>query len=30
MREDQEGWKQSKQFKEAFSMDVGVEFLGVW
>ncbi|KAI9430249.1 hypothetical protein BJY52DRAFT_1232453 [Lactarius psammicola] len=29
-RDDKDGWKQSKQFKEAFSMDVGVEFLGVW
>ena len=29
-RDDKDGWKQSKQFKEAFSMDIGVEFLGVW
>ncbi|KAH8990234.1 hypothetical protein EDB92DRAFT_1865077 [Lactarius akahatsu] len=28
--DNKDGWKQSKQFKEAFSMDVGVEFLGVW
>ncbi|KAH9055195.1 hypothetical protein EDB87DRAFT_1688475 [Lactarius vividus] len=28
--DDKDGWKQSKQFKDAFSMDVGVEFLGVW
>jgi hypothetical protein len=29
-RDDKEGWKQSKQFKEAFSIDIRVEFLGVW
>jgi len=29
-RDDKIGWKQSKQFKEAFSMDIRVEFLGVW
>ena len=28
--DDEEGWKQSKKFKEAFSIDVAVEFLGVW
>ena len=29
-RDDKDGWKQSRQFKEAFSIDIGVEFLGVW
>ncbi|KAI9439734.1 hypothetical protein H4582DRAFT_1942482 [Lactarius indigo] len=29
-RDNKGGWEQSKQFKEAFSMDVEVEFLGVW
>ncbi|KAF8269883.1 hypothetical protein EI94DRAFT_1681284 [Lactarius quietus] len=29
-RDDKAGWQQSKQFKEAFSMDIRVEFLGVW
>jgi len=29
-KEDEEGWKQSRKFKEAFSIDVVVEFLGVW
>ncbi|KAI9463186.1 hypothetical protein BJY52DRAFT_1221680 [Lactarius psammicola] len=29
-KDDEEGWKQSRQFKEAFSIDVAVEFLGVW
>ena len=29
-RDDKDGWEQSKQFKEAFSMDVRIEFIGVW
>lgn len=29
-REDEFGWKQSKQFKKAFSVDVRVDFLGAW
>ncbi len=29
-QDDDEGWKQSRQFKETFSVDVAVEFLGVW
>ena len=29
-KDDEEGWKQSRKFKEAFSIDVVVEFLGVW
>ncbi|KAH9055196.1 hypothetical protein EDB87DRAFT_1688477 [Lactarius vividus] len=29
-QDDEEGWKQSRKFKEAFSIDVTVEFLGVW
>ncbi|PFH47921.1 hypothetical protein AMATHDRAFT_6303 [Amanita thiersii Skay4041] len=27
---DETGWKQANAFKKAFSMDVDVEFLGVW
>ncbi|KAF8506456.1 hypothetical protein JB92DRAFT_2961559 [Gautieria morchelliformis] len=29
-RTDETGWKQSTAFKKAFSMDVDIEFLGVW
>lgn len=29
-REDEKGWKQSTAFKKAFSIDVDVDFLGVW
>jgi hypothetical protein len=29
-REDELGWKQSGAFKQAFSIDVDIEFLGVW
>ncbi|KAH9167852.1 hypothetical protein EDB89DRAFT_1995238 [Lactarius sanguifluus] len=29
-QDDEEGWKQSRKFKDAFSIDVAVEFLGVW
>ncbi|KAI0053464.1 hypothetical protein FA95DRAFT_1531273 [Auriscalpium vulgare] len=29
-REDEIGWKQSTAFKKAFSVDVEIEFLGVW
>ncbi|KAJ7360956.1 hypothetical protein DFH08DRAFT_1074064 [Mycena albidolilacea] len=29
-REDEKGWKQSMAFKKAFSIDVDIEFLGVW
>ncbi|KAJ2914726.1 hypothetical protein MD484_g5704, partial [Candolleomyces efflorescens] len=29
-RPDATGWKQSNAFKKAFSIDVGIEFLGVW
>ncbi|KAF5337742.1 hypothetical protein D9758_016028 [Tetrapyrgos nigripes] len=29
-REDARGWKQASAFKKAFSIDVDVEFLGVW
>ncbi|KAA1467854.1 hypothetical protein DENSPDRAFT_833006 [Dentipellis sp. KUC8613] len=29
-REDSTGWKQSTAFKKAFSIDVEIEFLGVW
>lgn len=27
---DAYGWKQSNEFKKAFSIDVDIEFLGVW
>lgn len=29
-RTDETGWKQSTAFKKAFSIDVDIEFLGVW
>ncbi|KAI6104529.1 hypothetical protein EDD16DRAFT_1695976 [Pisolithus croceorrhizus] len=29
-KDDQEGWEQSTAFKKAFSIDVDVEFVGVW
>jgi uncharacterized protein (DUF2235 family) len=29
-RDDPIGWKQSTQFKKAFSVDVNIEFVGVW
>lgn len=29
-RNDQTGWDQSKAFKKAFSIDVEIEFVGVW
>ncbi|THH20515.1 hypothetical protein EW146_g858 [Bondarzewia mesenterica] len=29
-RDDEEGWRQSNAFKKAFSVDVEIEFLGVW
>ena len=29
-REDDLGWEQSNQFKKAFSVDVDIEFVGVW
>ena len=29
-RTDRIGWEQSTAFKEAFSVDVKIEFLGVW
>ena len=29
-REDKAGWDQSTAFKKAFSVDVEVEFIGVW
>ncbi|KAK7464107.1 hypothetical protein VKT23_006271 [Stygiomarasmius scandens] len=29
-REDEQGWKQASAFKKAFSIDVDIEFLGVW
>ncbi|KAJ7214996.1 hypothetical protein GGX14DRAFT_609977 [Mycena pura] len=29
-RKDKKGWNQSKLFKRAFSIDVDIEFLGVW
>ncbi|KAI0268250.1 hypothetical protein BC834DRAFT_683471 [Gloeopeniophorella convolvens] len=29
-RDDDVGWRQSKVFKRAFSVDVEIEFLGVW
>ncbi len=29
-RTDQLGWKQSTAFKKAFSIDVDIEFIGVW
>ncbi|KAF7293119.1 Zn(2)-C6 fungal-type domain-containing protein [Mycena kentingensis (nom. inval.)] len=29
-KDDEAGWKQSTAFKKAFSIDVDIEFLGVW
>ena len=29
-QDDAFGWKQSNAFKKAFSVDVDIEFLGVW
>ncbi len=29
-RTDNVGWEQSKAFKKAFSVDVEIEFVGVW
>ena len=29
-RDDDEGWNQSIVFKKAFSIDVEIEFVGVW
>jgi hypothetical protein len=29
-RDDKVGWDQSNAFKKAFSIDVEIEFLGVW
>lgn len=29
-RTDEVGWKQSTAFKKAFSIDVDIEFVGVW
>ena len=29
-REDASGWKQSRAFKKTFSIDVQIEFIGVW
>ncbi|KAI6017467.1 hypothetical protein EDC04DRAFT_478799 [Pisolithus marmoratus] len=29
-KDDDEGWKQSTAFKKAFSIDVDIEFVGVW
>jgi hypothetical protein len=29
-RADRIGWEQSVEFKEAFSVDVSIEFVGVW
>lgn len=29
-QEDEIGWQQSNAFKKAFSIDVDIEFLGVW
>ena len=29
-RTDQLGWRQSTAFKKAFSMDVDIDFIGVW
>ncbi|KAH8119720.1 hypothetical protein DFH11DRAFT_1500290 [Phellopilus nigrolimitatus] len=30
MKDDKKGWQQSVLFKQAFSMDVDIEFVGVW
>jgi hypothetical protein len=29
-RTDEVGWQQSNAFKRAFSIDVDIEFIGVW
>ncbi|KAI0829014.1 hypothetical protein BC628DRAFT_1417379 [Trametes gibbosa] len=29
-RDDDQGWKQSNAFKKAFSIDVDIDFIGVW
>ena len=29
-QDDKEGWDESDEFKKAFSIDVRVEFVGVW
>ena len=29
-RADRVGWEQSTEFKKAFSVDVNIEFIGVW
>jgi len=29
-RDDKVGWKQASEFKKAFSLDVTIDFLGVW
>jgi hypothetical protein len=29
-REDEMGWTQSNAFKKTFSIDVDIEFVGVW
>jgi hypothetical protein len=29
-KDTEEGWQQSTAFKKAFSIDVDIEFLGVW
>lgn len=29
-RDDDQGWKQSTTFKKAFSIDVDIDFIGVW
>jgi hypothetical protein len=29
-RDDEEGWRQSTVFKKAFSVDVEIDFVGVW
>ena len=29
-RDDEWGWTQSREFKKTFSMDVDIDFIGVW
>ena len=29
-REDEDGWRSSEGFKKTFSIDVQIEFVGVW
>ena len=29
-RDDEQGWAQSTAFKKAFSIDVDIDFIGVW